>query len=136
MLRQTLACACIAALGSLLTPSAANARPWKAPKGGHTAEEYRKNAGHWEMAALALTVVDTAETINCINRGRCEEGNPLIGRHPSVGHLLLIRGLGDLAQYGVFRYLNDRDPIKARSFAIGGAIAGVAGVAINLRYAF
>jgi len=136
MLRQSLACASIAAAGSFLAPSQAIAEPWLPPRGGHTAEEYRKNATHWELAFLALSVVDTAQTAECISRGRCKEGNPLLGHHPSVGHLILIRGLGDLAHYGIFRYLNDRNPVEARSWAIGSTVVEGGVVALNIRYVF
>lgn len=119
---------------SAATP--AMARPWKAPPGGHTAEEYRRNAGHWEMAYLALSAVDLAQTASCLHRERCSEANPLIGRHPSMGKLVAIRAAGGLAQYGVFRYLNDRDPIKARSWAIGATVVQGLGVGLNARLMF
>ncbi len=53
-----------------------------------------------------------------------------------VGHLILVRGLFDVAHYGLFRYLNDRDPVKARSWAIGSAVVAGGVVALNVRYAF
>lgn len=132
MLKQFLSC--LSAITLFAAP--ASARPWQPPAGGHTAEEYRRNAEHWELAYLALSAVDVAQTAECINRGRCAEGNPLYGRHPKVGRLVAIRAAVDVAHYGIFKYLNDRNPIDARSFAIGSAVVQGGVVALNLRYAF
>lgn len=136
MQKQRLGRLGMAAFGLVLTASQAAAEPWQPPRGGHTAEEYRRNATHWEMAFLALSVVDTVQSAECISHHRCREGNPLLGHHPSVGRLLLTRGVGDLAHYGIFRYLNARNPIQARSWAIGSTIVQGGVVALNVRYAF
>jgi hypothetical protein len=136
MHKRILVRACAAAAAALTVSSAASAEPWKAPPGGHTAEEYRRNATRWEMAFVGLSVIDTLQTAECINRGRCDEGNPIYGRHPSVGKLVAIKAAGVAAHYGIFRYLNARNPINSRSWAIGAAVVTGGAVALNARFMF
>jgi hypothetical protein len=116
--------------------SAPASRSWQPPAGGHTVAEYRRNAAHWEVAYLALSAIDTAETADCISRHRCEEGNFLIGKHPSVGKLLLIRGLTGAAHFGIFKFLDSKNSINSRSFAIGSAVVQAGVVALNARFVF
>jgi hypothetical protein len=61
------------------------------------AADTRSAALKWELGYLALSAVDAGQTIHCLDRGICEEGNPIFGRHPSAKTLIIAKvGLGAL----------------------------------------
>lgn len=127
---QSLAAVCTAAALSLSTPAPAFAEsPWHA-------EDTRSAALKWEIAYLALSAIDAAQTISCLDRGECKEGNPLFGKNPSSTKLILAKVGGGLAHFAVFKYVNDRDPKAALrlaqiSFGIQGSV-----VMLNARFTF
>src|SRR5437762_5345171 len=96
----------VAALSLATSTPALGQSAWNA---GNT----RSAALKWEMGYLALSAIDTAQTIDCLQRHICEEGNPLFGKHPSAVKLILAKvGLG-AAQFALFSHVNGRDPNAA-----------------------
>ena len=140
MRKQWLIGATIAAAASIAFPAAASAEPWQPPKRppprGWTWEQLHKNGIRWELSYLALSAIDTAQTLDCLHRNKCSEGNPIFGSHPSAKRLIVTRVLIGAAHFAVFKALNDRNPINGRSFAIGGAVVEGGVVALNMRYTF
>jgi hypothetical protein len=100
-------------------------------------EQRTKSAAYkWEAAFLALSAIDAAETISCINRATCTEHNPIWGHHPSTGTVVAAKlGLG-LIHFGVFKLIADRDPHTAlRAAQVSAAVQGGV-VLLNLHTAF
>jgi len=115
---------------SLATPTAASAKsPWNAA-------DTRSAALKWELGYLGLSAIDAGQTIHCLDRGICEEGNPIFGKHPSAKKLILAKvGLGAI-HFAAFTALNDRNPRAALRLAqVSCAVQG--GVAmLNARFMF
>lgn len=99
-------------------------------------KEARRATRHWEAALLILSAIDTAQTADCISRHVCHEGNPLIGKHPTVKRLIVTRLLFDAAHVGLISLLNRKHPREAWSLAMGGAFAQGGVVLLNARFAF
>src|SRR6185503_4993554 len=53
----------------------------------------KADAMRTEAAYEAFNVLDVAETVDCLGRDTCEEGNPLFGRHPSPAKLIVAKAL-------------------------------------------
>ena len=83
----------------------------------------------WEAGYLVLDAADAAETISCLHRHTCTEGNPLFGKHPSTFKLIAGKlALGAL-QFTIFQKMHERDPHAALryaqiSFGLQGAVVG------------
>jgi hypothetical protein len=87
-------------------------------------------------SAFLANVVDTVQTVDCLNRHVCTEGNPLFGRNPSTEKLVAMKAGFGLLHYLAFAHLRARDPYAARTFArVSVAVQGVVVVA-NARFAF
>lgn len=96
----------------------------------------RSAAMKWELGYLALSAIDAAQTISCLERGICREGNPLFGAHPKASKLILAKlGLGAV-HFGAFTLINQRNPKAA--LRVAQISAGVQGgvVLLNSRFAF
>jgi hypothetical protein len=90
----------------------------------------------WETTYLALSAVDAVQTIRCLKRGLCEEGNPIFGKHPSAGTLIASKLGSGLLHYVLINELNRRDPRMAlRTAQISAGLQGGV-VAMNARLAF
>jgi hypothetical protein len=90
----------------------------------------------WETTYLALSAIDAAQTIRCLKRDLCEEGNPLFGRHPSAGTLISGKLGGGILHYLLMNELNKRDPkVALRTAQISAGLQGGV-VAMNARIAF
>ena len=115
-----------------LEEAAANAKAWD------KWIETQSAAQKWELTYLALSAVDTIQTIECLERttNPCEEANPLLGKSPSTGKVLLLKGGISLAHYLLFRELNKHDPNIALRAAQFSAIFQGGLVALNLHAAF
>jgi hypothetical protein len=116
-------------------PAQAFADPWTAGPALQSANT-RSAALKWEIGYLALSAIDAGQTIDCLNRGICEEGNPIFGKHPSAKKLILAKvGLGAL-HFAAFSALNERNPRSALRLAqVSCAVQG--GVAmLNARFMF
>jgi hypothetical protein len=100
-------------------------------------EQGTKSAAYkWEAGFLVLSAIDAAETITCLDRNRCTEGNLIWGHHPSTGKIVAAKlGLG-LLHFGVFKAIADRDPHTAlRAAQISAAVQGGV-VLLNMHKAF
>lgn len=88
----------------------------------------------WEMTYLALSAIDTAQTIECLKRGICQEANPLFGKNPSATKLVLAKVGAGLVHFYAFQHTNNRSPKTALRFA--QISAGVQGsvVLLNARF--
>ena len=102
-----------------------------APEHGTKSAAYK-----WEAGFLVLSAIDAAETVSCLDRSRCTEGNFIWGHHPSTGKIIAAKlGLG-LLHFGVFKAIADRDPHTAlRAAQISAAVQG-GGVLLNMHKAF
>jgi hypothetical protein len=100
------------------------------------AQDTQSAALKWELGFLALSALDTAQTIECLHRDVCEEVNPLFGKHPSAKMLILAKLGGGLAHFAAFSYLNDRDPkVALRAAQVSFALQGTV-VLVNARITF
>lgn len=100
------------------------------------AEEVRSAALKWEIGYLALNAIDTAQTIHCLKRDVCIEGNPIFGKNPSTKKLILGRLGLSLAHFAAFSQLNDRNPKAALRLAqVSCAVQGGV-VLVNARFNF
>jgi hypothetical protein len=124
--------ACLAALfaGCFAIPSPALAQT------PSISEETRSTALKWELAYLAVSAIDTAQTVDCLDRGICNEANPLFGKHPSAKKLILAKAGMGLLHFAVFSRLNGHNPKAALrlaqiSFAVQGTVVG-----LNARFTF
>ncbi len=129
-MRNQLLNVCLAAALSISAASPACAQsPWDS-------EVTQSAARKWEIGYLALSAIDAGETIHCLNRNMCDEGNPIFGKHPSTKTLILAKiGLGAI-HFAAFSALNARNPKSALRLAqVSCAVQG--GVAmVNARFSF
>jgi len=88
-------------------------------------QKTRSAAYKWEAGFLALSALDAATTISCLNRSTCTERNPIWGRHPSTGKIVAAKlGLG-LVHFVAFRAIAARDPHTAlRAAQISAVVQG------------
>ncbi|HET6535995.1 MAG TPA: hypothetical protein VFG41_07400 [Sphingomicrobium sp.] len=117
---------------------------WRLPgsqKAGETASARRlrgiKSAAlKWEIGYLALSGIDTVQTISCLHKGECKEANPIFGKHPKTGTLIAAKLAMGAAHFALFKYANDRSPMTALRMAqISCGIQGSV-VLLNARFAF
>lgn len=89
-----------------------------------------------EMVYFALSAIDAAQTIDCLNRNVCYEVNPIYGRNPSTEKIIGIKVVGGAFHYLLVREVYKRDPKLARTiqYITIGIQGGI--VAANLRFAF
>ena len=94
----------------------------------------RSAANKWELAYLALSAIDTVQTIDCLKRDVCYEANPLFGKNPKASTLIAAKVGAGLLHYGIFRYANARNPKAALRLAqVTAAVQGTV-VFMNLRF--
>lgn len=96
----------------------------------------RSAALKWEIGYLALSAIDAAQTIHCLNRGVCEEANPIFGKNPKTSTLIAAKVGGSLLHFTAFSILNKRHPKTALRMAqiSAGLQGGV--VLLNSRFTF
>lgn len=94
------------------------------------------SAMKWELAYLALSAIDSAQTIYCLRRNQCAEGNPLWGKNPSTSKILLSKAGMGLIHFGIFNYINARNPKLAKRFAQASASIQGGVVMLNTRLVF
>jgi hypothetical protein len=114
----------IAATLSLFVSTEAAAQ--SAPTPAWAPGDSTKSAAYkWEAAYLTLSAIDGVETIDCLNRHVCSEGNPIFGHHPSTGKIVLAKlGLG-LIHFTAFKLIANRDPKTAlRAAQISAVVQG------------
>ena len=89
-----------------------------------------------EYAWQALNIIDTAQTAHCLDKGTCEEANPLIGKHPSTGKLIAYKaGMGAM-HFGVTRLLQEIAPEWVRPWEIVSVAVQGGVVVANMRFVF
>ena len=116
-------------------PTGAAADTWSTGSAFKVAST-RSSAVKWEIGYLALSAIDAGETIDCLHRAVCDEGNPIIGSHPSAKKVILTKvGLGAVHLFA-FSKINAQNPKAAMRLAqISCAVQG--GVALlNARLSF
>ena len=90
----------------------------------------------WEMGYLALGAIDTAQTINCLHRDICVEGNPILGKRPSALKLIGARMGLSLLHFAAFTNVNAKNPKGALRIAqVSCALQGTV-VGLNARFTF
>jgi hypothetical protein len=111
--------------------------PWSAaPAQAPTAKQSstRSAAITWEAGYLGLSALDAIQTMNCLHRSTCHEGNPIWGTHPSDTKIILAKVGGGLIHVALFKALLDRSPKYAlRAAQISFAIQGTV-VVLNARF--
>ncbi len=106
------------------------------PKSLQNLADERSAALKWEMGYLTLSAIDAGETIGCLQRNRCEEGNPIFGKHPSAAKVILGKvGLG-LVHFAVFSRINSQNPKAAMRLAQISCVVQGGVVMLNARLAF
>jgi len=89
-----------------------------------------------EFTYQALNVFDAVETISCVHKPTCVEGNPILGKKPSNGKIIAFKLAAAGLHYGIYRYMISKSYQQALVFEVGtNAVQGVV-CALNLRYAF
>jgi hypothetical protein len=127
---QSLAIISVGAALSLSAPSPA------AAQSSRYDETVSAAALKWEIAFLGLSAVDAAQTIYCLERNKCEEANPLFGKHPSTKTIVLAKLISGGVHFALFNEIRKKDPkmalrIAQISFALQGTV-----VALNARIVF
>jgi hypothetical protein len=96
----------------------------------------RSAAYKWEAGYLALSAIDAVQTISCLDRNRCTEGNFIWGSHPSTAKIVAAKiGLG-LIHFGLFKLIVDHDPHSGLRVAQVSAVVQGGVVLLNLRHTF
>ena len=98
------------------------------------AEDSKSTALRWELSYLALSAIDTGQTIDCLQRDMCEEANPLFGKHPKPLELIAAKVALGAAHFVVFDHLNDRNSHAALRFAQGSVLIQGGVVLLNARF--
>jgi hypothetical protein len=93
-------------------------------------------AKKWEFAYLALSAIDTAETVRCLDQGICHEGNPLFGKHPSAAKLIAAKVVLGGLHFAIFTRLNEHNPKAALRLAQVSATVQGGVVLLNARFSF
>lgn len=99
-------------------------------------QSLKNAAARWEAAFVAVSAVDLAQTLSCLDAGRCVEMNPLLGKRPKATTLIAGKLLVTGVHFAAFRYANARDPKAALRFAQFGVVTQGAVVALNMRFTF
>ena len=124
------------AASALCFTTPVSAQPWRGGTSQAAWDDTSSAALRWELSYLALSAVDTAQTIDCLSRNECEEANPLFGKHPSSAALIAAKVAFGAAHFVVFNHLNKRNPHGALRFAQGSVIVQGGVVALNARFSF
>jgi len=127
---QSLGGLCAAAALSLLAPMPAFADPRL------NVQDTKAAALKWELSYLALSAVDAVQTMECLDRGICKEGNPLFGKHPSKKALIIGKVGFGMLHFAVFSYANERNPKTALRLAQITCAAQGSVVLLNARFTF
>ena len=94
----------------------------------------RRTLNHWRYAGWAMAAADIASTQRCLNRSTCQEGNPLYGKHPSLGKMIAIRLPLEVAIDFAAREVFKTDPDAALRIIQVKTIGTGVVVGLNLRY--
>lgn len=96
----------------------------------------KADAMKWEAAYQVLSAVDVAQTVYCLDRGTCEETNPLFGSNPKAWKLIAAKVAFGGLHYVLVDRLANKDPKTALRVAqISVALQGTV-VVLNARFSF
>lgn len=90
----------------------------------------------WEKAFVVASAADLGTTVYCIERHKCSEANPILGRHPSTGELVAFKVAGVALQYKLVSKIAESDPEAAKWVAIVSTILTAGVATANLRFVF
>lgn len=91
----------------------------------------------WELGYQALTVADTALTIQCLHHvNGCEEANPLFGKHPKAWQLIAAKAAFGGLHFVLVDRLADKNPKMALRVAQVSVVLQGAIVGLNARVVF
>ena len=96
----------------------------------------QQDAERWEIAFQAANMADAVVTSQCLHSGRCAEGNPLLGRHPSDAKLFGIKAAIGLVHFIAFKRLERASYKSAMRFSQISFVGQSGIVALNLRFVF
>lgn len=99
-------------------------------------ERTQQSARNWEHAYLALSAIDLAQTLNCLDKHTCTEGNPIWGKRPKAATLIAAKVAGGAFHYAAFTYANRRNPKMALRFAQISVFGQAGVVGLNARLLF
>lgn len=126
----------IVALPAAIALSLASATPARAEADPLSLASSRSAARNYEIGYLALNAIDTGQTLDCLHRDRCEEANPLFGRHPEPLRLIAMKAAFSVVHFAIFEHINRRNPRGARLFAQGSLLVQGGVVLLNARMLF
>ena len=69
-----------------------------------TPAEWSSSDARWQKAVTASITLDSLSTADAMRRG-CNEDNPLLGRYPNDGELLLAAAVGSVTHYLIGRHI-------------------------------
>lgn len=98
--------------------------------------QFRKRIVTREVIFQILNVVDTVQTIDCLNRNVCHEMNPILGRNPSTHKLIGIKALsGGIHAIGTHLF-KEFAPSGVDAFQITSLIVQSGAVVWNVQHSF
>jgi hypothetical protein len=89
-----------------------------------------------EVLYQGLNALDAAETISCVHKPTCQEGNPLLGSRPSNGTVIAFKLASAGAHFLVYRHQINRSEKRALMFEVITNVVQGTVCGLNLRYAF
>jgi Domain of unknown function (DUF5658) len=95
-----------------------------------------KDVRELEFAFQVLNFVDAVQTIDCLNRSICSEANPIMGRHPSTGRVILVKASAGVFHYAVTRYFLKKHPEWVDEWLITTVVVQGGVVMWNLQHRF
>lgn len=99
-------------------------------------EKIERRIERREIAYQLLNVIDGVQTISCLEAGKCEEMNPLLGKRPSAGEVVAFKIAGGGLHYLGTRFLEDKFPEAVAPFQIISVVAMGGAVAWNMQFVF
>ena len=100
------------------------------------AEPTWKEIKKLELVYQSLNAIDTIQTIDCLNREKCYEANPFLGKYPSTEKVIGFKIANGVIHYFLTKEIYRRNPKAARTFQyISIGIQGSV-VAANMRITF
>lgn len=94
------------------------------------------SAHRWELAYLALSAIDAGQTISCLEKGTCQEANPLFGKRPSTAKVIAFKLGGGLLHYALFKRAAKVNPKMALRAAQVSATLQAGVVGLNAKFVF
>lgn len=95
-----------------------------------------KEVREFEIAFQVLNAADALETIYCTRRARCDEGNPIIGMHPSAGRIIAVKALAGVVHYAITRHLFKKRPEWVDEWVVTTTVLQGGVVLWNLQHCF